>query len=396
MHMAFETAATLSVERIPDLPALLSLRAEWEPLAAEMCPRTPFSSSLWIDLWWKHFPRNNAVFRDEFFTHVVRGADGRLIGVAPLVLSHCPSFGPSAMRIIQFIGNDPSLTEYRGVICRPEDHQRMIRALAEYFLQRRSEWDILRWSGLKEASSIYNMLPLRSAFVARGSIPDYVMPTPRNWAELKSRVSSNMRKNLRKAYEFLERDGVAFSCRAIERPEDVEAAIDRFRKLHIARAGVSNMSYHADKFSASRNHAFLLACSRRFAEHGQLRIFELEIDNQVVASRLTFIVGGDLYIYFSGYDPAWRRYSIMTVLMAEIIKWAIERNFQRINLSTGNDQSKLRWKPQEILFHNAVMISPTLRGRLSFPGFLTYEAVSRWRHAWSMLGRNRNTVDRAE
>jgi CelD/BcsL family acetyltransferase involved in cellulose biosynthesis len=84
-------------------------------------------------------------------------------------------------------------------------------------------------------------------------------------------------------------------------------------------------------------------------------------------------------MYFAGYDPTWRRYSVMTILMSEIIKWAIANKFQRVNLSTGNDQSKLRWKPDEIVFHNAVQVSPTRRARLVFPAFVAYESWSRGR-----------------
>jgi hypothetical protein len=52
--------------------------------------------------------------------------------------------------------------------------------------------------------------------------------------------------------------------------------------------------------------------------------------------------------------------------MAEIIKWAIQHNFKLVNLSVGKDMSKVRWKPEELLFQNAVQVAPTLRGRAAF------------------------------
>ena len=39
-----------------------------------------------------------------------------------------------------------------------------------------------------------------------------------------------MRKNLRKAYEFLERDGFAITLRVTERPDGVGAAVTRFSR----------------------------------------------------------------------------------------------------------------------------------------------------------------------
>jgi CelD/BcsL family acetyltransferase involved in cellulose biosynthesis len=65
--------------------------------------------------------------------------------------------------------------------------------------------------------------------------------------------------------------------------------------------------------------------------------------------------------------------------VCEIVKWSIAQGLDRVNLSTGSDQSKLRWKPKELVFSEAVQRSDTWRGRASFYGFLAYEALSRAR-----------------
>ena len=127
--------------------------------------------------------------------------------------------------------------------------------------------------------------------------------------------------------------------------------------------------------------------SRQCAERGELRIFELEIGGAAVASRIAFLLGSDLYVYYTGYDPAWKTYSVMTVLVTEIIKWAFAHGVERINLSTGRDQSKMRWKPREVLFRDAVQVSPTVRARAAFGAFLAYEALSRARVRVGARGR---------
>ena len=100
------------------------------------------------------------------------------------------------------------------------------------------------------------------------------------------------------------------------------------------------------------------------AGRDQVRIFELEVDGNVVASRMAFLLGDELYLYYSGYDLAWRKHSIMTTLMCECFKWAIERGVKVVNLSKGKDPSKLRWRGREVMFHDALLMSPTRRGRL--------------------------------
>jgi len=97
------------------------------------------------------------------------------------------------------------------------------------------------------------------------------------------------------------------------------------------------------------------------AERDQLRIFELEVDGKIVAARMAFLLGEELYLYYSGYDLAWRKHSIMTTLMCECFKWAIECGVKVVNLSTGKDPSKLRWRGREVMFHDSLLMSPTRR-----------------------------------
>jgi len=352
---------------------------EWETLDAQIFPRTPFTSPLWISLWWNHLRRQQPLLRDEFFGHIMRDANGHLVAIAPLMRTHCPGVGPLGMRIVQFFGTDPSITELRGVICLPEHQRKVIQALAEHFRQHRGEWDMIKWNGLRDEASSYTTPANCCELIAARSLPDYVLMLPQSWDKMRSSISANMRKNVRKAYEFLERDGHRFVFRAVERPADVPAALDRFFKLHAARSEAADMINHPDRFAAPRNRAFLREYVHHVAESGQLRLFELEIGGTVIASRLAFLLGPELYMYFSGYDPSWRQYSVMTVLVSEMIKWAIEHGLKRVNLSTGNDQSKLRWKPDEILFHDAIQIAPSTRGQCMFHAYTAFKHFHDWR-----------------
>ncbi len=371
--------ATLSVDRLASPVALAGLVQEWEMLAAAARPRNPFISPIWVTLWWKNFRRDSLKFRDEFYVHVVRDRSGELIAVAPLMRTYCPGSGPAIMRIVQFFGTDASLTEFRGVICRPEDQARVISILTEYFSERRDEWDIFRWNGLAQVASTYNAPGLTSPFSVRDSVADYVVALPDTWDELRKRVSSNMRKNLRKAYESLENAKLPYALRVVEQPDDVNDAITRFFELHRVRASATVMIRHPDKFTKPHVRAFLREYLKLLSHRGEMQIFELEVDRNIVATRLAFPVGSNLYLYFGGYDVDLKDHSIMTVLISEIIKWGIRNRFRVLNLSTGKDQSKLRWKPDEIVLYNAVQTSPTPRGRVAYRAFRLYEAVGRLR-----------------
>jgi hypothetical protein len=70
-----------------------------------------------------------------------------------------------------------------------------------------------------------------------------------------------------------------------------------------------------------------------------------------------------------------------------MFKWALAHGVERVNLSTGRDQSKVRWKPREVLFHSAVQVSPTLRARMTFGVFRAYETYGRLREGLKAILR---------
>ena len=370
----------MRVERLTGPEAFGDIVAEWNLLDRQISPRMPYSSPAWIISWWKHFPhRRPPLFHDEFFCHVVRDDGGSLVAVAPLMRTSFPGIGPPLLRMVQFFGVDPMLTEIRGVICRPEEQALVVAALVEHFLARRNEWDVFRWAGLRQVAECYSAETPLCAFRPRGELPDFVVDLPKSWEELRMRVTCKVRKGLRKPYELFKRDGIPIALRVTERPDEAAAAMARFLALQVARSEAAGMAPHPNKFVQPHERSFLADYLHGAAERGELRIFELEIRGVAVASRIGFLIGSDLYLYYAGYDPAWKDYSAMTALMEEIFKWAIARGVQRVNLSTGDERSKTRWKPREVLFHNAVQVSPTWRARAALRVFQAYEAAFRAR-----------------
>jgi hypothetical protein len=203
----------LQVEKLNSPEALLDIESEWISLSAAISPRTPFSSPLWIMLWWQYLRRQRLLLRDEFFCHVVRDFDGRLVAIAPLMRTYIPSSGPFKMRLIQFFGADPAITEIRGVICRPEDEDDVLRTLVRYFEQHQRTWDMFRWRGLRKHPGQYSAVFDPRTTKLDSTVSDYLLRLPKSWETIRTSVSSNMRKNMRKAYETLSQDGHKFNFR---------------------------------------------------------------------------------------------------------------------------------------------------------------------------------------
>jgi CelD/BcsL family acetyltransferase involved in cellulose biosynthesis len=375
---------TLHTERLSGPEAILALTPEWEALDARLSPRTPFTGPLWNELWWKHLRADRPLARDQFFIHTVRDSNRELVAVAPMVITRRPALGPVAVRVAQFFGADPNVTEMRGVACRQDDEAEVVRALADHLLALASEWDWVQWAGLRQGGGGEAVLARDHGAVWGVEIPNYFVRLAPTWEEFKSRLPRNIKESLRKCYNSLKRDGHRFELRVIERIDDHPDLVDRFFELHTARSTMASTVQHCDAFASPQTRAFFADYVRRAGELGRLRIFQLEIGGKVVATRVGFLLGDELYLYYSGYEPAWGRYSVMTTVVAEALRWAIEHGLKIVNLSFGKDVSKTRWRPSEVVLRYGVCLSPGPRSKLAFEA---YQAVVRGKRRGTEFGQ---------
>jgi CelD/BcsL family acetyltransferase involved in cellulose biosynthesis len=384
---------SLTVTRLAGLDAVARVAAEWEALDCRSAPRTPFSSPLWNALWWKHYRKHGLFTDDEFLVHIVRSADGKLVAVAPLFSRSVPGIGPLRCRMIQFFGADPSITELRRIVCAPEDQAAVLETLHRYFQRDFQKWDLFRWDGIDGGLPPNVVDPEGSRPDAIAQLPNYFIVLPGTWSELQSRLSAKFRRNMRKRYEFLARDGHVFKFHVIDSQSKIDQSLETFFRLHALRAQFDAMDVkHPNRFADRVNREFLSEYTREMSARGGSRIFELEIGGRIIASQLAFAVGKDLWLYSSGFDPEWRKYGVMTMLTAEILQWSILAQFKIVNLSCGQDLGKLRWQPTEIIFSHYFQRAPGVRGHLIMRAWETADAL---RHAAAWLrgfrpGRGRN------
>lgn len=251
-----------------------------------------------------------------------------------------------------------------------EDEARAVTALyAE--IERRREHDRLVWSGLADAGAASLASAAPGAHHAL-TVSVLVVALPESWDAFKSALPRNTREALRKCYNSLGREKLAPSLRVHETLETIRPTLDHFFALHASRAAVEDGVVHRDCFDAPEARDFLRALVDRLAPSGIVRMFELEVNGCVVAMRLAFLYGSGIYLYYAGYDPAWGKYSVMTTLVAETLKHAMDVGLPFANLSTGVDRSKMRWRPDETRLESILVISTSPRARLA----IRFEALT--------------------
>jgi CelD/BcsL family acetyltransferase involved in cellulose biosynthesis len=358
-------AGQLRIERLVTEQALERLVPEWEALDATLSPRLPFTAPAWNLLWWKHYQRRQRLVGDRLNSYALRNALGRLIAVAPMMITR-RAFSPVQLCELQFFGADTNVTEMRGVIARPEHLPAVIAALQAEFAARPDGWDWVQWRGLRNTPGAAPWDAQIPGFEPVRQVTDYYLVLPTSWTAFKTTLPRNIKESLRKCYNSLARDGHEFVFRAVTDPAEIGAAIERFLALHTRRAELMETITHRNSFTAPQSQAFLHDYARHAAGRQKFCVFELMIGGQVVASRVAMLLGDEIFLYFSGYDPAWRRYSVMTTLLAEALQWAIARGLRVANLSSGTDVSKTRWRPASVSYTDGYAVAPGWRSGLAF------------------------------
>lgn len=360
------------LERVESEEALERLAPEWQRLAERATGGFPFRTFEWHRAWWTHLRARGARVRDTLAVIAARSARGELVGVAPFMHTERPARGPLRIRSLELLGADRNVTELRGMICAPGWDGAVAAALQGHLAARAGSWDVVCWRGLRVGSDAHAVVAAAHRVRIREANPNYVLPLPRTWEEFRASRRRNLKESLRKCYNSLRRDGHAFTLAVADDEAAVMPALERFFALHGARAALTGTVRHPDVFAAPRARAFLTDACGRLARRGIVRVFELRIGGAVVATRLGFVAGDTLHLYFSGYDPAWGRYSVMTTCVAEAVRWAIQQRLAYVNLSSSTDEAKLRWSPERVDLCDVVQVAPGLRAGLAG---LAYEAA---------------------
>lgn len=342
--------AKLTVDVISTVGALERLRPEYEHLYEITLNQSPFALLDWHVAWCLNFLNVDPKIKDRLLVMVLRDADQVCVGIVPLVASR-RRVGFLNIVSIAMLGIDPSTTELRAPLIAPSYEAAAISAIHSRLAQE-VDWDWISWGDID--------IPLEEAFAMNKHVstqagpPGYMLDLAPTWELFHAGLKRNIRESLRHCYNSLKRDGLTFQFNVIMRPSEVPRATERFLELHQMRALQPGTTEHPNHFLSTTSRRFLSDVCMRLAENGTLRIFQLHIDAQVVASRIGFELGDCLFLYYSGFDPKWSRYSVMTTTVCEALKFAILRGIKTVNLSRGTDASKTRWGPRRVEYQSAI------------------------------------------
>jgi CelD/BcsL family acetyltransferase involved in cellulose biosynthesis len=364
------------------------LQEDYERLNRQAALPLPFTLHEWHSAWCKHFLRSEGVIEDTLFVHVVRMASGQCVGIVPIVHTR-RSVGPFTVSSLNLLCADRALTEIRMPLIAAGFHTDVGRVVQQH-LATIGRWDWSQWMGVTAAFIQALSGSAEMEMRAQPSLTDYVLDLPPDWQTLHKTLKRNIRESLRHCYNSLKRDNLQFTFVTLVAAVDIQPGLDTFLRLHELRARMQGAVIHPNHFASADSQAFLRDVCGRLAARGMTRVFQLVINGEVVATRIGFVLGDTLYLYYSGYDPVWARYSVMTTTLAEIIKFAIGQGMRTVNMSPGTDVSKTRWGPREIPIARIIQVARRPRSRVA--RFLyEYSRRSAAKGGWMarLLGRAR-------
>lgn len=323
-------------------------REEWRSLAAASEFPTAFSDPAWVLAWWKDYGEDH-----EPWTLALEDQDGTLRALALLAL------GSSRLaRTLVFAGG--SWNGLETLICAPGSEPGFAASLLEALAERRREWDMWRIQRLRTDSSLARTLldgsgRLRAAAHDLRLQPFLELPESVEAFEagFGAKQRSTQRRKWRKLLEF------GAVPRLVTEGQEVDSTLRALLELRRNRAIAQGQRYkHMDE----RYERFLLAAVQGLLPDGA-RLWALELDGELLASRLNLIQGPREHSYLLGLGDEHPNLSPGSALELHAIGDAIREARTEFELGPGRDVYKYRLGGRDREVTRLVASSGSPRGR---------------------------------
>lgn len=370
-------APVSTVDEIASAAALEALSPEWQALWASSPRATPFQHPAWLLAWWRHLGGG------ELRTLAVR-SEGRLAGIWPMFV-----WAGSARQLTP-LGNGAS--DHVDLLAAP-GHESAAAAAILAHLARAGGWDTADFRDLPATSALL-AAPIPRGIAAervddepcpvltfpasaekwtapRGGVrgrageddpspgePSFPASSPNRTPmepaadgsvagtgdtaedeKLSAVVPAGLLKKLRYYRRRLDR---AFTVRWDEAtgPASLAALFGALVRLHAARwakQGVAGM------LDSPRVVAFHRDVAAAFLARGMLRLYGLRLDGEVAAVWYGFAANRRVHYYLGGFDPAFDRYSVGTVIVGHATRRALEGGAAELDFLRGREAYKYAW-----------------------------------------------------
>lgn len=304
----------------------------WQRLVARSAFPSPFVSWAWQSAWLAAFGGGHRLRLLR-----VGNAGGELAGLLPLYED-----GDGVWRLV----GGADVSDYLDLIAPAGVEEDVWAALLQARATAPETWDL---HAVRAASATVSLLPLlapayglRAAATVEERCP--VLDLPPTWAAYLASLTGKQRHELQRKIRRLERELPGAAALVSSSPAALDARLPAFFELH--------RRSHAGKarFMDARMEAFFRVAFGALAARGSARLWTLEHDGRAIAAFVSLEWPGVVGLYNSGFDPGVAALSPGIVLLARVIRDAVERGVTRFDFLRGEEPYKLGFgaRPEDL------------------------------------------------
>jgi CelD/BcsL family acetyltransferase involved in cellulose biosynthesis len=302
--------------------------AAWNALHARSRLRAPFSDWTWQNEWVRAFAP-----RDRLELWQVAQDDGSLVALLPLVAA-----GAATSRLV----GGADVSDYLDLVCVAGREEEAWAALLGARGVAGPAWEL---HAVPAGSPTVRALPGLAA--AAGLVADVAVeercpildPLPASWDAYLAGLTGKQRHELTRKMRRLERESPAARVTAAVTPDDVARRLDDFLVLHrLSRVGKA-------RFMDDRMEGFFRGVVTALAAEQGARVWLLDTGAGPIASFVTLEWDATVGLYNSGFHPERAALSPGLVLLAHVVRDAIERGKRRFDFLRGEERYKYDFGP---------------------------------------------------
>lgn len=299
-----------------------SVAEEWSALAQRCPDATAFLHPAWSSAWHAHLGRDV-----EPRVIGVR-AGGTLIGLAPLALSRDGALAP--------MGGD--ITDYSGVLAIPSAHEAVASAILAHVAGM--EWTRCELARLELGSPLLGCTAPSLAITAVDQDVCPHTPIPRGARSLTDVIPSGFARRVAQSIRVAERAGRIERTWAGAIEERVETWLALHEAWWRARGGEGVLA-------SDRVRSFWRAVAPPLARIGWLRVLEVRLEREPIASSLVLAANGRFMFYLGGMAPEAAKLSPGRLAIAELFRRAIAEGAREVDFLRGVEPYKYDWGAQD-------------------------------------------------
>ena len=302
-----------TVAVVDQLTRLDAWAGTWDKLHAQNATRSYFLRYSWARLWLLHL----APCGCGLFVLLVKDNTGEVRGLAPFYLATRRFALFFRVPEVMFIGSGTSIktSEHLDILAQIGSEVAVARAIAEFLLQR-DDWQRLFLWNVPERSP--TLAALHQSLRGKLSPCDrpHVVSTAGSWEDVIASWSKKFRHNLERSAKLLTQQSNA-SFRTVRERSELTARFEDFVRLHQLRwVGKGRPGSFADPAVTQ----FCLAAVLDAFDQDSLRFWCCERDGRCIATLIAFVDGGVAHYFQSGFDPAFSKFSLGSVMIAHCLK----------------------------------------------------------------------------